>query len=174
MSEWQHEWDDNRFGFTCCNLCGLIKREDGKNKPCNGPGKLRPMEKSAPYYGHMTMADGSHVPLTEEQAREIWDACEKAQEDRAKRMPDEQAALKVLQDAYTRLKELGWRDAIYCPKDGSIFEAIEAGSTGVHDCTYHGEWPKGSWLVHGEGDLWPSRPILFRPKPPPQQSQEEA
>lgn len=66
--------------------------------------------------------------------------------------------------AYDRLRLLGWREAIYCPKDGTVFEAIEAGSTGVHDCHYQGEWPNGSWWIHAAGDLYPSFPILFRLK----------
>lgn len=82
--------------------------------------------------------------------------------DRAKRMPDEQAALNVLFGAWLRLKELGWQDAEYCPKDGSEFKVIEAGSTGFHDCVYLGEWPTGGWWVH-DGDTYPSRPILWKP-----------
>jgi hypothetical protein len=82
-------------------------------------------------------------------------------------MPTEHDALRVMARVMARLKELGWRDAIYCPKDGTAFDIIEAGSTGIHDCHYEGEWPKGSWWVHEAGDLWPSRPILFRLKPAP-------
>lgn len=82
---------------------------------------------------------------------------------RAVQMPDDYAALRALMDVYSRLKELGWKDAIYCPKDGTIFEAIEAGSAGIHRCHYQGEWPRGSWWVHDGGDLFPSHPILFRP-----------
>lgn len=53
-------------------------------------------------------------------------------------------------------------DAVYCPKDGTVFDAIEVGSTGIHPCHYDGEWPHGSWWTHEAGDLWPSRPCLFR------------
>jgi hypothetical protein len=88
----------------------------------------------------------------------------KARQDRADRMPDEHAAIKVMFDAWLRLKELGWKEAIYCPKDGSMFLAIEAGSTGIHDCNYEGEWPNGSWWVH-DGDCWPSHPILWKANP---------
>lgn len=84
----------------------------------------------------------------------------------AKRMPDDAAALAQMQDAYTRLEKLGWRDAIYCPKDGTTFDAIEAGSTGIHACHYEGEWPKGTWWVSDGYDLWPSRPILWRARQP--------
>lgn len=66
--------------------------------------------------------------------------------------------------AYDNLRRMGWREAIYCPKDGTVFEAIEAGSTGIHDCHYQGEWPDGSWWVHVPGDVMPSYPILFRLK----------
>ena len=83
---------------------------------------------------------------------------------RAKRMPTERDAIAAMFDAYLRLKELGWNDAIYCPKDGTPFLSIEAGSTGIHPTHYSGTWPKGSWWVSEAGDLWPSRPILFKPK----------
>ena len=84
--------------------------------------------------------------------------------ERARILPDEEAALKVMFAAYQRLKELGFKEAIYCPKDGTFFDAIEAGSTGIGTCSYTGEWPKGHWWMHEAGDLWPSRPILFRLK----------
>lgn len=94
----------------------------------------------------------------------------KMEEDDARRkelMPDEQAALRMLFDAWQRLKELGWRDAIYCPKDGRLFEVVECGSTGIHKCSYDGEWPNGHWWIHEEdGDLSHSRPVLFRDFPP--------
>ncbi|MEE8274985.1 MAG: hypothetical protein V3R88_09970 [Alphaproteobacteria bacterium] len=87
---------------------------------------------------------------------------ERAKSKRAEAMPDEQAAIDQMFEAYQRLNELGWNAAIYCPKNGTIFDAIEAGSTGIHKCHYHGEWPTGSWWVHAAGDLWPSRPCLWR------------
>ncbi len=114
------------------------------------------------YHGHMTLADGSHVPLTKDQAEEIWDAAMAQKAKRAADMPDVETALRVMTEAYHRLQELGFRDAIYCPKDGTAFEAIEAGSSGIHRCHYSGEWPHGSWWIRDESDLWPSRPILFR------------
>lgn len=92
----------------------------------------------------------------------LWAQCEAERRKRAADMPTEKDALTAMFQAYQRLKELGWREAIYCPKDGTYFDAIEAGSTGVHDCTYHGEWPKGSWWAAARDDMWPSHPILFR------------
>ena len=92
-------------------------------------------------------------------------AFERLYAEQAARMPDVQSALYQMGDAFARLKKLGWKEAIYCPKDGSTFDVIEAGSTGIHTAHYQGEWPKGGWWVHAEGDLWPSRPILWRPTP---------
>lgn len=83
---------------------------------------------------------------------------------RAEKMPDERAALRQMFEAWLRLKELGWREAQYCPKDGTIFETISAGSTGIHETYYHGQWPKGTYWTFDGGDLWPDRPILFRLK----------
>lgn len=116
------------------------------------------------YSGHMTMADGRHVALTSEEAEALWKSAEDARAKRAADMPTEQDALRVLTDAVHRLKELGWSDAIYCPKDGTLFDAIEAGSSGIHDCYYEGKWPDGSWWMPDEQDTWPSRPILYRIK----------
>lgn len=112
--------------------------------------------------GHMTLADGTHVPLSSEECERLFAEAEAARKLRAERMPDERAALLAMGQAYQRLKELGWNEAIYCPKDGSMFHVIEAGSTGIHDAHYEGHWPKGSWWVHDAVDLWPSRPILFK------------
>ncbi len=75
----------------------------------------------------------------------------------------EQNAILRMFTAYQELKALGWNDAIYCPKDGTHFLSIEPGSTGIHDTNYEGEWPKGCWWIF-DGDMWPSRPCLFKLK----------
>lgn len=120
--------------------------------------------------GYKTLRDEHgrlyHEPLTRAEADELWAGVEREQARREALIPDERAALLLLHDAYTRLKEFGWNDAIYCPKDGSTFDAIEVGSTGIHRCRYFGEWPKGGWWI----DDCPSRPVLYRatkqePKP---------
>lgn len=120
--------------------------------------------------GHKTFSDGPlsfrHEPLTRAEADALWEEADRATKERAERMPDETAAVKAMWDAHQRLRELGWRDAIYCPKDGSVFEVIEAGSTGIHDCIYMGEWPKGGWWIVTDGDMSPSEPVLFRLKSP--------
>jgi len=112
--------------------------------------------------GHKTMADGSHQPLYESEAKEILERCDAEKAKRAADMPTEQDAINEMWRAFQRLRELGWREAIYCPKDGSAFKVIEPGSTCIHDCSYMGEWPKGSWWIHDDGDMWPSRPCLFK------------
>lgn len=84
--------------------------------------------------------------------------------DRAADMPTEQDAIDAMFRAYQRLKDLGWEDAIHCPKDGTWFHSVEAGSTGIAITAYHGEWPKGGWWHAEAGDLWPGRPVLFKPK----------
>lgn len=53
---------------------------------------------------------------------------------RAERMPTEQDAINAMYDAYSRLKELGWNDGIYMPKDGTVVDVIEVASTGIHRC----------------------------------------
>lgn len=40
----QHQWH-TFLGLVCCKLCGVVKREDGKNRPCKGIVKMRSMEK---------------------------------------------------------------------------------------------------------------------------------
>lgn len=128
------------------------------------------------FVGHKTFSDGQgghyHEPLTRAEADAIWAECERLEAKRAEDMPTEQDAINAMFEAYQRLRELGWREAMYCPKDGSIFKAIEVGSTGIHDCFYLGEWPKGNWEYPCEGDLWPSRPILFKPAEPSVQSEK--
>lgn len=121
--------------------------------------------------GHKTLRgdDGRfyHEPLTRAEADALW---QRVKEDKARRdalMPDEEAARKLFFEAWLRLKDFGWREACYCPKDGSTFHVIEPGSTGVFSCHYEGEWPKGSWWIHcGDGDIAPSRPVLFKERQP--------
>jgi len=115
-----------------------------------------------PIVGHATWADGSHTPVRKDEAGALIAQADAEQAKRAADMPTERDALKALFAAYQRLKELDWNDAIYCPKDGSLFDVIEAGSSGIHSCRYDGEWPTGNWWIEEAGDLWPSRPILYR------------
>lgn len=103
-----------------------------------------------------------HEPLTRAEAEAFLAAADKAKADRAEKMPTDKDAINAMFSAWQRLKELGWSEACYCPKDGTSFDAIEAGSTGIHDCHYSGEWPSGTYWVADAHDLWPAHPILFR------------
>lgn len=126
--------------------------------------------------GHKTFDNGHggfrHEPLTRAEADVLLARLESEDERRKALMPDEKSALRMMMDAYTRLKDMGWNDAVYCPKDGRTFEVIEPGSTGIHSCIYTGEWPTGSWWVFGNGDMYPSRPVLFRTLAAAQQPKE--
>jgi hypothetical protein len=77
-------------------------------------------------------------------------------------MPDEKACLLRMHDVVTRLTSLGWKDIVHCPKDGTVFHAILAGSCGIFPCHYDGKWPDGTWWCYDGGDIYPSRPILFK------------
>lgn len=120
---------------------------------------------SGKFYGSATMTDGSRVELTEQQAEALWKSAEASRAVIEVKYPDEASCLKAMCEAFHRLKDFGWSEAMYCPKDGSSFDAIEAGSSGIHRCHYSGDWPNGSWWVADAGDLWPSSPILFRLDP---------
>jgi hypothetical protein len=95
-------------------------------------------------------------------ARQILEDADAAKKRRAEQMPTEFDVLRVMMQCHSRLRELGWKEAIYCPKDGTSFQAIEFGSAGVHDCHYQGKWPKGTWWISDAGDLWPGRPVMVR------------
>ncbi len=102
--------------------------------------------------------------VTEQQMDELLASIERRNAALAAALPDEAACLRAAFAAWERLQALGWKDIIYCPKDGTVFDSISAGSTGIHDCHYQGEWPDGRWWVHDGGDLWPAHPIMFRLK----------
>ena len=116
-----------------------------------------------------------HEPLTRTEGEAIWQAVEKSRAERALRMPDEKAAINAMFDAYDRLRELGWSDAIYCPKDGTHFQIIENGSTGVFDCVYEGKWPDGYWTAFDDRDAYPSSkaPALYRLYPADEAKKKE-
>lgn len=103
----------------------------------------------------------SDSPFTD--LREMWAEADKRAKDW--REAGEPELLKRMHDSIEGLKSLGWREISYCPKDGTRFLCITPGCTNVFPCRYEGEWPKGSWWVEAHGDLWPDRPILFKPMP---------
>lgn len=105
-----------------------------------------------------------HEPITRAEAEAIFKRAEEAKVDRARRIPDEQSAIRTLFDGWLRLKELGWEDGIYAPKDGRHFRTIQLGSTGIFDCVCEGEWPHCTWTSFDERDAYPSSqaPAMFK------------
>ena len=110
-------------------------------------------------------SDSGCRTLTRTEAQKLWDEVQRSKAETDAKLPDERATILAMTEAFHRMRDFGWREAIYCPKDGSVFEAIEAGSSGIHDCFYEGEWPNGRWWILANGDMCPSHPILFRLKP---------
>jgi hypothetical protein len=105
-----------------------------------------------------------HEPLTRAEGEALWAAAEAAEAQRAVDMPDEQSAINAMFRAWQRLKELGWRDGVHVPRDGTTVRTIEIGSTGIFDCTCAGEWPNCTWTTYDERDAYPSSqaPALFK------------
>lgn len=80
-----------------------------------------------------------------------------------KQMTERRAIIQMM-EAWTRLRELGWKEIMYAPRDRTTFEVIEPGSTGIHPCQHWEEPTRGSFWVLEPGDALPSHPILWRPK----------
>lgn len=114
------------------------------------------------HFGHMTRDDGTHTPLTQEQANALWEGAKRAIAERKTRYPDSATAIKTLFDARQALiDDHGWKEGQYCPKDGSFFAVITPGSTGIFSGYYLGEWPDGDVLVGDE--LTHPKAIFFKP-----------
>jgi len=105
-----------------------------------------------------------HEPLTRAEADALWEAAKAAEAKRTADMPDEQSAIDAMFRAWLRLKELGWKEGIYAPRDGSIYRVIELGSTGIFKGSCHGDWPDCTWTTYDDRDSYPSSvpPSLFR------------
>lgn len=166
-------------------MCNACEREDHENCgmqtwcecDCAGPDAIG-MPDPRDIVGHATFDTGEidpetgfpklrHEPLTRAEADALWEAARDAEADRAKRMPDEQAAIRTMFDAWQRLKELGWCEGQYSPRDGTMFKVIELGSTGIFDCDCHGEWPNCTWTTYDDRDAYPSSnpPAMFKLNP---------
>ncbi len=65
--------------------------------------------------------------------------------------------------AYFDLLLDGWSHIQYAPRDGTIFEVIELGSTGIHECM----WDKtaGTFWITTRDDMYPTQNLaVFRLK----------
>jgi hypothetical protein len=88
--------------------------------------------KHAGYYGHKTLADGTHVPLTKDEADAILRAAKVAEAKRAEDMPTARHALRAMITAKQRLQELGWWEGGGLRvKRGDECAVAETGSTGM-------------------------------------------
>ena len=102
---------------------------------------------------------------------EIMASIDRATALRKELMPTEESALRLMLHVSERLKEFGWQNAIYAPKDGRPLELIEFGSSGIHKGHCRevppSDFPmKWFWIL--DDDMWPSKPILYRePKEKP-------
>lgn len=136
------------------------------------------MEKPDDIIGHKTIDTGErcletgmpmfrHEPLTRAEAADLVARIDAETQKRSELMPDEKSAIRMMMDAHTRLKELGWREGQYSPRDGTVFKVIELGSTGIFDCNCHGEWPDCTWTTYDGHDAYPSSrpPALFKLNP---------
>lgn len=84
------------------------------------------------YYGHRTMPDGSHVPLTKEEAEDLHAYIESRIAERAAALPTAQDALSAIVQAQARLNELGWwQNGGLRVKRGNDCAVAESGSTGM-------------------------------------------
>lgn len=105
-------------------------------------------------------------PLLPGEASAIYAEAKRQQAEREAKYPDEASAIRAMFDGYTRLKQMGWREANYAPTDGSMLDVIEPGSTGIHLATR--DTQRHFW-IHDD-DTWPSTPCLFRPCAAPQRT----
>lgn len=128
------------------------------------------MDSPSEIVGHKTFSTGDplqpfrHEPLTRTEADALWAAADAAKKARAEAMPTEQDAVRAMWSAWERLRELGWKEACYAPTDAAL-RLVEPGSSGIHVGHADGEWPHKSFWIAEAGDLWPSRPCLFKTEP---------
>lgn len=100
--------------------------------------------------------------VPEEDYDDLIKRLDEVKQQRAEEMPTEKEALEVMFRGFLRLKELGWNFPMHCPKDGSEFFVVEAGSTGIFPCVYIGEWPDGEYWARDGDESYSVRPMLFK------------
>jgi len=95
--------------------------------------------------------------------RERWTRAAIAE--RAERLEWAHPAMERAAAAFWELRNAGWRPAEYYPKGGGMFLAWRPDSPMPYKCKYEGTWPDGQWWAYIDGDVWPDRPVLWRPLP---------
>ena len=101
---------------------------------------------------------------TELKVDNLFGVTEEMRKMREETLPLEQDALDLVDFAVKRLQDLGFRDMIYGPKDGTVVEAWRIGCTSFYKCYYQGVWPAGNWygVDPDDGDQWVDYPVMFR------------
>jgi hypothetical protein len=84
------------------------------------------------FHGHMTMIDGSHRHLSETEASDPWKAIQVVRSEREARLPGVEECLIAINDAQSRMNDLGWwRAGGFRVKAGDECAVAESGSTGI-------------------------------------------
>ena len=81
--------------------------------------------------GWKTMIDGSRIPMSEDEASNLWNIVEQKRAEQAAAYPTTHSALRAYIDADERMRDLGWRSTIFDLEDGDEVAVAERGSTGI-------------------------------------------
>ena len=99
--------------------------------------------------------------LNKIEQKKLWSEIEENEKKRAEKMPDEKSAINQLHEAYLRLIDFGWKEMAFCPKNQSMFTALEIGSKAIVRCrSMHKDGKRCYWIF--DGDFWPVNPVLWR------------
>ena len=80
--------------------------------------------------------------------------------ERAEHLPTTDHCTVALLQVMERLRELGWRDAEYAPRDRS-FNAIVLGGSGVHRCMWIGG-TTGGYFIEEAHAWWLARIVVWK------------
>lgn len=110
------------------------------------------------YSGSATLTDGTRVPLSSDQAEDLWKMADDAKTARAEAMPTAQDALRTLLQAEDRLRELGWwRGGGLKVRRGDECAVAEQGSTGIWKGRLDAE---GKFVHYGDSVSSPQKTFL--------------
>jgi hypothetical protein len=88
--------------------------------------------------GWKTLLDGTRIPITEDEGKQLWQMIQDQEARQAAAYPTTQSALRAYIDADSRMKALGWTGTIFNLEDGAEVAIAERGSTGI----FRGIWHK--------------------------------
>ncbi len=108
-------------------------------------------------HGRRTMPDGSRIPLTQQEAKDIHAAVKNMVAERAEKLPTAVSALQAISEGVERLRELGWSSI--GPRDGEEKAMIQFSSTGMWEASRHGDYIHSEDCVYGPRD----GTLMFKP-----------